>query len=92
MKLKQAGKTKKKNRASIGRKTFWQELKEIASSRLSKTEFFRLFGQLNTGLNALLGKDLPSIQVYMKRTQRKVDRFFIRQNRLSVNKRHQKLA
>ena len=46
MKLKQPGKTKKKNLATIAPKTFWQELKVIARNQLSKTDLFRLFGQL----------------------------------------------
>ena len=93
MKLKQQGKTKKKNLPTTRKtsKTFWTELKKLARNHASKTELFQMFEQFNVGLNTLLKTDLPSVKVYIKKTQRKVDRFFIRQNRLGTNRTPRKI-
>ncbi|MEO5968582.1 MAG: hypothetical protein ABIQ95_01540 [Bdellovibrionia bacterium] len=93
MKIKRQGKTKKKNLPTVRKtsKTFWAEIKKIAQNHVSKGELFRMFGHLNSELNALLKKEFPSVKVYIKRTQRKVDRFFIRQNRLGFNKAAHKM-
>jgi hypothetical protein len=95
MKLKQQrqAKSKKKDLPLVGRvsKTFWTEMRKIARNHVSKGELFRMFGQINVDLNTLLKKEFPSIKVYIKRTQRKVNRFFIRQNRLGFNKASHKI-
>jgi hypothetical protein len=98
MKLKQQVLVRKKKSPlmrkrveSQASKEFWHQLQVLTRKHVSKIGGFRIWGQFNVGLNSLLKMEFPNVKGYMKRTQREINRFFIRKNRLSHNQTPRKI-